>query len=63
MGERSYKKHYSQGNFRGERKRFNKSKEQCYKYQQFIHFVKECNANKKESQEDEAKATRQKFDE
>ncbi|XP_050910027.1 uncharacterized protein LOC127123893 [Lathyrus oleraceus] len=54
-GESSYKKHGGQGNFIGERKRFYKSKEQCYKCQCFGHFSKECNANKKESQVDEDK--------
>lgn len=62
-GERRYNKHGGLGNFRGERKRFDKSKEQCYKCQWFNHFAKECNANKKESQEDEAKVEKDEFDE
>lgn len=60
-GESSYNKHGGQGNFRGERKRFNKSKEKCCKCQRFDHFAKECNANKKESQAGEVKVARQEF--
>lgn len=60
-GESGYK-HGGHDNFRDERKRFDKSKEQRYKCQRFSHFAKECNANKKESQRDEAKVSRREFD-
>ncbi|XP_050878162.1 uncharacterized protein LOC127081981 [Lathyrus oleraceus] len=61
-GESNCKKNSGQDNFRGEKKRFDKSKKQCYKCQRFSYFAKECNENKKESQEDEAKVARQDFD-
>lgn len=61
-GESIYK-HGGHDNFKGERKRFEKSKAQCYKCQWFGHFAKECNGNKKESQGDETKVVRKEFDE
>lgn len=60
--ERSCNKNGGQGNFRGERKRIDKSKMQYFNCQRFDHFSKERNANKTESQGDEAKVARQYFD-
>lgn len=62
MGERSCNKNGSQGNFRGERKRIDKSKIQCFVCQKLGNFAWECNAIKKEPQMDEAKGARQDFD-
>lgn len=63
MGESNYNNNGGQGNFRDEKKRFDKSKERCCNCQRFGHFAKECNANKKKPQGDEAKVARQEFDE
>lgn len=62
-GESSCNKNGGKRNFRGEKKRFDKSKKQCSRRQRFGHFEKECNENKKEPQGDEAKVERQEFDE
>lgn len=40
-GERSCNKNDGQGNFRDEKKRFDKSKERCFKCQRFDHFTRE----------------------
>ncbi|XP_050890122.1 uncharacterized protein LOC127095484 [Lathyrus oleraceus] len=61
-GDRRCNKNGGQGNFRGEKKRFDKSNEYCFKYKRFNHFAKDCNANKKDPQGDEAKVARQEFD-
>ena len=45
------------------KKRFDKSKEQRFKFRRFGHFTRECNANKKEPQGDEVNVVRQEFDE
>lgn len=60
-GERSYNKNDGQNNFRGERRRIDQSKMQCFICQNFGHFPRECNANKKEPQVDEAKVERQRL--
>ena len=62
-GKRSCNKNGDQDNFRGERRRIDKSKMQCFVCQKFDHFARECNANKKEPQVDEVKVARKKFDE
>lgn len=50
--ESTCNKNGGQGNFRGEKKRINKSNEQCFKCQKFSHFSRECNANNKEPKGD-----------
>lgn len=57
-GDSNCNKNDGQGNFRGEKKRFDRSKKQCFKCQRFGHFVRVCNVNKKEPQGDEAKVER-----
>lgn len=52
-----------QGNFRVEKKSFDKSNERCFKCQRFDHFTRECNKNKKEPQGDESKVARRELDE
>lgn len=58
MGESICNKNYGQENFRGENKRFEKSKEHCFK-----RFAREYNVKNKETQGDEAKVASQEFDE
>lgn len=60
-GGSSCNKNGGQANFRGERKMIDKSKMQYFVCQKFDYFARECNANKKEPQVDEAKVTRQEF--
>lgn len=52
------------GNIRGRggRRVVGKSNVQCYNCQKLDHFESECIANKKEAQEDEARVSRQVFD-
>lgn len=61
-GESNCNKNDGQGNFIGGKKRFDKSKKQCFKCQRFDHFVRECNVNKNEPQGNNAKVERQDFD-
>lgn len=56
-GERSCNKIGGQGNFKGERRRIDKSKIQCFGCKKFCHFARESNANNKEPQLDEEKVS------
>ncbi|XP_058733125.1 uncharacterized protein LOC131604719 [Vicia villosa] len=64
-GESSCNKNGGQGNFKGERRRIDKSKMQCFVCQKFGHFSRECNVNKKEPHVNESKVAiaRQVFNE
>lgn len=60
---KSCNKNGGQGNFRGERRRINKSNMKCFVCQKFGHFARERNENKNEPEVDEVKVARQEFDE